>query len=64
MSKKGWREPKNKTEWLADLVDASEAVVIGYEMYLMDKIGHKEMAGLMTNLRHLIPMDLEDKIQD
>lgn len=62
MSREDWQEPKNKTMWLSDLVDASEAVVVGYEKYLMDQISHKEMASLMTNLRRLVPMDLKDKL--
>jgi len=62
MARDDWQEPKNKTMWLSDLVDASEAVIVGYEKYLMDQISHQEMASLMTNLRRLVPMDLKDKL--
>lgn len=61
MPKKGWKEPKNKTTWLSDLIEASEAVVKGYEKYLLNQMDYSQLARLMTNLRNLLPMDIEDK---
>ena len=60
MSKEGWKEPKNKTEWLSDLIEASESVVKGYEKYLLNQMSYSDLARLMTNLRNLLPMDIED----
>jgi len=48
--------------WITDLVDAAESVVIGYEKYLLDELSYKQLARLMAQLRSLLPMDLEKKI--
>jgi len=61
MAREDWKQPKNKTAWLADLVEAGEAVVKGYEQYLLNRIDYTQLAKLMTNLRNLLPMDIEDK---
>ena len=63
MPREGWKEPKNKTVWLSDLVDAGESAVKGYEKYLLDQISSMELAKIMTNLRNLLPMEIDDKIQ-
>lgn len=63
MPKQGWKEPKNKTVWLSDLVDAGEAVVKAYEKYLLNQIDYTGLARVMTNLRNLLPMDIDDKIE-
>ena len=44
-----------KNEWVIKLVDASQKVVEGYEDYLMDRIGYRELAIRMTKLRDLLP---------
>ncbi len=56
-----WKEPEDKTQWLLDLIDAGEAVVVGYEKYLMNRIDHGDLAKLMSNLHSLLPMTLKDK---
>ena len=61
MPKEGWKQPKNKTQWLSDLIEVSEAVVKGYEKYLLNQIDYLEMAKLMKRLRDMLPMDIEDK---
>lgn len=64
MPKEGWKNPKNKTEWLSDLIEVSEAVVKGYEKYLLNQIDYLELAKLMKRLRDQLPMDIDDKIDD
>ena len=44
-----------KNEWVIKLVDASQKVVEGYEDYLMDRIGYRELAIRMAKLRDLLP---------
>ena len=44
-----------KNEWVIKLVDASQKAVEGYEDYLMDRIGYRELAIRMTKLRDLLP---------
>jgi hypothetical protein len=61
MPKEGWKQPKNKTQWLSDLIEVSEAAVKGYEKYLLNQIDYLEMAKLMKRLRDMLPMDIEDK---
>jgi hypothetical protein len=61
MARQGWKEPKNKTVWLSDLIDAGESVVKGYERYLLDQMSSMELAKIMSQLRSLLPMDIEDK---
>lgn len=53
---------KDNQSWTSDLVDAAESVVIGYEKYLLDELSYKQLAKLMAQLRSLLPMDLEKKI--
>jgi hypothetical protein len=55
---------KDNQTWVFELVDAAEACVIGYEKYLKDKITSKDLAKLMKQLRNLLPMDLEGKIEE
>ena len=52
---------ENQT-WVTDLVDVAESVVIGYEKYLLEELSYKQLAKLMAQLRSLLPMDLEKKI--
>ena len=52
---------ENQT-WVTDLVDVAESVVIGYEKYLLDELSYKQLAKLMAQLRSLLPMNLEKKI--
>jgi hypothetical protein len=63
MPKNGWKEPKNKTAWLADLIEASESCVKGYEKYLLNQVSYTDLAKLMKNLRDLLPMDIDDKLE-
>lgn len=55
---------KENQAWISDLVDAAEAAVIGYEKYLLEEITYKQLAKIMAQLRSLLPMDLEKKIDD
>jgi len=50
-----------KNEWVIKLVDASQKVVEGYEDYLMDRIGYRELAIRMTKLRDLLPDGFKDE---
>ena len=59
---KNYKEYKDSETWATDLVDAAESVVIGYEKYLLDELSHKQLAKLMAQLRSLLPMDLEKRI--
>tara|TARA_B100001094_G_scaffold333417_1_gene411888 strand:+ start:28032 stop:28250 length:219 start_codon:yes stop_codon:yes gene_type:complete len=61
--KKVWTEPEDKSQWLLDLIDAGESVVVGYEKYLMNKLDYNQLAQLMLQLRELLPMSLEDKME-
>ncbi len=60
--RKVWKEPEDKTQWLLDLIDAGEAAIIGYEKYLMNRLDYNQLAKLMLNLRELLPMSIEDKL--
>jgi len=53
---------RDNQTWVTDLVDSAESVVIGYEKYLLDELSSKQLAKLMAQLRSLLPMDLEKKI--
>ena len=53
---------KDNQSWVNDLVDAAECVVVGYEKYLLDELSYKQLAKLMMQLRSLLPMELEKKI--
>jgi hypothetical protein len=54
---------QHRDTWVQDLIDAAESCVIGYEKYLRDKISSKDLAKLMKQLRNLLPMELDDKIE-
>jgi hypothetical protein len=43
--------------YLDELINAAQAAVIGYEKYLMDRLDYKDLAGIMTNLRELLPFE-------
>jgi hypothetical protein len=61
----GDKMPKNYKDnqsWVTDLIDAAESVIIGYEKYLLDELSYKQLAKLMAQMRSLLPMDLEKKI--
>ena len=60
--KRVWKEPEDKTQWLLDLIDAGESVIIGYEKYLMNKLDYDQLAKLMLRMRELLPMSIEDKL--
>lgn len=47
--------------YLDELINAAQAAVIGYEKYLMDKLDYKELAGIMSNLKELLPFDNHDR---
>tara|TARA_R100000005_G_scaffold72326_1_gene39730 strand:- start:569 stop:757 length:189 start_codon:yes stop_codon:yes gene_type:complete len=47
--------------YLDDLINAAEAVVIGYEKYLLDKLDYKELATIMVSLRDLLPFENYDR---
>ena len=44
-----------------ELIAAAEAVVIGYEKYLLDKLDYKDLARIMTSLRELLPFESYDR---
>ena len=60
--KRVWKEPDDKTQWLLDLIDAGESAVVGYEKYLMNRLDYNQLAILMLQLRKLLPMSIEDKL--
>ena len=47
--------------YLDELINASQAAVIGYEKYLMDRLDYKELAAIMGKLRDLLPFDNYDR---
>jgi len=59
-SKKKGREsftyPEDTEQWLADLIEIGESVVIAYEKYLLNEIDHNELAKIMVLLRKNLPM--------
>ena len=59
--KNDWLEPKDKTQWLLDLIDMSEAAVKTYEKFLLDEVDHEKLSFVMQKLRELLPMSIEDK---
>ncbi len=59
-----WQEPHDKTQWLLDLIDMSEAAVKTYEKYLLNEIDHERLSSVMTRLRKLLPMSIEKKYRD
>jgi hypothetical protein len=62
--KDGWQEPKDKTQWLLDLIDMGEVAVKTYEKYLLNEVDHERLSTVMTRLRKLLPMSIEDKYRD
>jgi len=62
--KNNWQEPQDKTQWLLDIIDMSEAVVKTYEKFLLDKASHEDLSRVMMYLRRLLPMSIEDKYED
>lgn len=56
------KDYRDNQSWTSDLIDAAESAVIGYEKYLLDEISYKQLAKLMAQLRSLLPMNLEKKI--
>ncbi len=48
--------PEDHERWLADLIEIGESVVIAYEKYLLNEIGHQDLAKVMTLLRENLPM--------
>ena len=59
-----WQEPQDKTQWLLDLIDMGEAAVKTYEKYLLNEIDHERLSTVMTRLRKLLPMSIENKYRD
>ena len=59
-----WEDPKDKTQWLIDLIDMGEAVVKTYERYLLDEVDHESLSAVMRRFRKLLPMSIEDKYRD
>ena len=62
--KNNWEEPQDITQWLLDLIDMSEATVKIYENFLLDKASHEDLSRMMTCLRKLLPMSIEDKYKN
>ena len=52
---------KLEDEYLEELISAAEAAVLGYEKYLLDKLDYKQLAGIMTSLRELLPFENYDR---
>ncbi len=48
--------PEDHEEWLADLIEIGESAVIAYEKYLLDELGHQDLAKVMSLLRDNLPM--------
>lgn len=59
--KKNNKQNPLENEWVIKIIDASQKVVEGYEFYLMDKIGHRELATRMSVLRDLLPDGFKEK---
>ena len=55
----GFTYPEDRDQWLADLIEIGESVVIAYEKYLMDQISYKDLARVMLLLRENLPMKSE-----
>ena len=52
---------KNSDLYTDELIAAAESAVIGYEKYLMNKIGYRDLARIMTSLRELLPFESYDR---
>ena len=48
-------------QYVDDLIEAAESVVIGYEKYLLDNLDYNELAGIMKTLRELLPFENYDR---
>jgi len=48
--------PEDRDQWLIDLIEISEAVVIAYERYLLDELNYQDLSKVMTMLRKTLPM--------
>lgn len=59
MSDKGFTPPDDKDQWLEDLIEIGESVVIAYEKYLLDEISYQDLARVMLLLRENLPMKSE-----
>ena len=51
--------PEDKEKCINDLIEIGEAVVIGYEKYLLDEITYTDLAKIMLLLRENLPMKQE-----
>ena len=49
-----------ENEWVIKLIDAAENVVNGYEDYIMNNLGYRELAIMMKKLRELLPDGCKD----
>ena len=58
MSKK--KSYTQNKEWVTELIEAAEAVVIGYEKYLKDELNHLELARIMKVLRSYLPIGISE----
>jgi len=55
---------EHRDTWVQDLIDVAESCVIGYEKYLKDKMSSKDLAKLMKQLRNILPMNLDERIEE
>ena len=47
-------------EWMNELIESAEAVVVGYEKYLNDELNHVELAKIMKVLRSYLPIGVSE----
>mgnify|MGYP001451068589 CR=1 FL=1 len=48
--------PEDTDQWLSDLIDIGESVVLSYEGYLLDQVDHVQLSRAMQKLRATLPM--------
>lgn len=48
--------PEDTEQWLSDLIDIGENVVLSYEAYLLDQADHVQLSRVMQKLRATLPM--------
>ncbi len=48
--------PEDTDQWLSDLIDIGENVVLAYEGYLLDQVDHVQLSRAMQKLRANLPM--------
>ena len=48
--------PEDTEQWLSDLIDIGENVVLSYEGYLLDQVDHVQLSRVMQKLRATLPM--------